>query len=342
MRTLYGPLTATIAVFVALVGMESLLRAYHTGFFRLDSLLPDPAGYVGMARADFHPRLGWVPKVGEFERTTWSWSVGDPGMRNNGSGQALAGEPLLAVGDSFTFGDEVSDHETWPAHLEQILGVHVLNGGVFAYGVDQAVLRAELLLESCSPELVLLALISNDINRTEFSYYSEWKPFYDFEGGEPVLKNVPVPSGPAPTPVFSSVREALSYSFLFNAILKRVIPNWWYYGRAFKEAHDDGDSLTVELLVGLRGTAQAEGADLVVIALATNGRIGDNTRLVGVIPELRRRGIHVLDLISALEQLPSAEGSDMFAPGGHYSPSGNRWVASRIAEYVDSLPRADE
>lgn len=55
-------------------------------------------------------------------------------------------KPILAVGDSYTFGDEVSDWETWPAQLQKLSGRRVINGGVFGYGIDQAFLRARRLL----------------------------------------------------------------------------------------------------------------------------------------------------------------------------------------------------
>ena len=60
-----------------------------------------------------------------------------------GGGTTPDGSVILAVGDSFTFGDEVKDDETWPAHLQQLLGRRVLNAGVSGYGFDQIVLRAE-------------------------------------------------------------------------------------------------------------------------------------------------------------------------------------------------------
>jgi hypothetical protein len=45
---------------------------------------------------------------------------------------------ILAVGDSFVFGSEANDNESWPAYLEQILGVPVVNG---AAGGDMATIR---------------------------------------------------------------------------------------------------------------------------------------------------------------------------------------------------------
>ena len=65
---------------------------------------------------------------------------------------------ILAVGDSCTYGDEVSDNETWPAYLEAEMGTRVWNAGVFGYGLDQAVLRAEVLLPKLKPDILIVGL----------------------------------------------------------------------------------------------------------------------------------------------------------------------------------------
>jgi len=51
---------------------------------------------------------------------------------------------IATVGDSFTFGDEVSFEASWPNRLEEQLGskIQVLNFGVTGCGIDQAYLRA--------------------------------------------------------------------------------------------------------------------------------------------------------------------------------------------------------
>ena len=66
---------------------------------------------------------------------------------------------ILAVGDSFVFGDQVSDGETWPAILEKRLNRRVVNGGVSNYGAAQAVLRAEQLLKAEPYTLVILSIL---------------------------------------------------------------------------------------------------------------------------------------------------------------------------------------
>src|SRR5688572_7785806 len=48
-----------------------------------------------------------------------------------------------AFGDSFTYGDEVGDGETWPHYLSMATHCEVRNFGFSAYAADQAVLRYE-------------------------------------------------------------------------------------------------------------------------------------------------------------------------------------------------------
>ena len=66
---------------------------------------------------------------------------------------------ILILGDSFTFGDEVSDNETWPAVLEKIANKKVVNGGVFGYGIDQSFLRMKVLVAKYNPDIVIFSFI---------------------------------------------------------------------------------------------------------------------------------------------------------------------------------------
>ena len=96
-----------------------------------------------------HPANIWKTKV----------TILEDGIRSNGeAAHAGTGDIILAVGDSFTFGDEVSDDETWPAKLEKISGKRVINGGVFGYGVDQIYLRMRTLARRYKPDIIIFSL----------------------------------------------------------------------------------------------------------------------------------------------------------------------------------------
>jgi len=83
---------------------------------------------------------------------------------------------VLVVGDSFTFGEQVSDNETWPACLERKLGRGVDNGGVSGYGTAQALRRASLkLAEKSYTTLVLSTLVDpvdGDFGRDILSFHN--------------------------------------------------------------------------------------------------------------------------------------------------------------------------
>lgn len=334
---LYGFVAAAIGLFIALIVLEGLIRLYHGELLNVNSQLPPPPNRVTSPIAQYHPQLGWVPKTGAYEKSVGErWIINDAGLRNNGTSFSSTKRPILAVGDSFTFGVEVLDHATWPAQLEHLLQSPVLNGGVFAYGVDQAFLRATLLMNTYEPKVVLLAFIGDDINRTEFSYYSAWKPYFEYVEGELMLRNTPVPTGQAPEPQFATMRTVLSYSFLCSALLRRFADRWWYYG-AIEKRHDDGEAVTVELFTRLDALLRAKNARLAVIALGTNGRIGGNSRTRAIIERASQRGIQVLDLASEIEKAQSNGQQNLFATGGHYSPTGNKWVAARVAKYLRAL-----
>jgi hypothetical protein len=65
----------------------------------------------------------------------------------------------VVVDDSFTFGDQVSDDETWPACLEATLHRGVDNGGVFGYVAAQALRRALLKLNEKKYEHLVLSIL---------------------------------------------------------------------------------------------------------------------------------------------------------------------------------------
>jgi len=118
--------------------------------------------------AAFDPELGLVPKRGVWQDD--NITILEDRIRSNGGGEVPdSTEAILAVGDSFTFGDQVSDPETWPAQLEKLSGWRVINSGVFGYGVDQAFLRARRLLSRYRFNAVIFSFIPDDIDRCRMS-----------------------------------------------------------------------------------------------------------------------------------------------------------------------------
>ena len=328
-----GIILAAISVCLTTLGLELTLRIHHGKVLQFESLTAEPLNRV--ERMAYHPRLGWIPRPGRFG-SGWTANVDASGLRSNGRSISTTSRPILAVGDSFTFGDEVEDSETWAAHLEEVLNKRVLNAGVGAYGIDQAVLRAELLLDEYHPDVVILSFISDNINRTEFSYYPYgrgWKPYFEFANGSLSLRNVPVPQKLAHRR-FQTLRRALGYSFLANAILGRTAHRWWQNLPTIERIHYDGENVSVDLLTRLDGLTKNRGGQFIAIALATNGRIGGNARLPNTVKRAREKGIQVLDLSTETLKLQPDQLQNLFRPAGHYSPAMNSWIADHIAAFL--------
>lgn len=330
--TVHGIVLATISTGLTLLALEVAVRIHRGNLFNFQSSTTE------IGRMTYHPRLGWIPRSGRSS-DGWTSNVDASGIRSNGRSISTASRPVLAVGDSFTFGDEVEDGETWSARLEEILNKRVLNAGVGAYGIDQAFLRAELLLDEYDPDVVILSFISDDINRTEYSYYSYgrgWKPYFEYENGSLMLRNIPVPQEPAPrgSRGFQTVRRALSYSDLADAVLRRIAILWWPGHRVIQRIHHDGESVSADLLARLDGLTRGRRGQFIAIALATNGLIGGNTRLANLVKGAREKGFQVLDLSTETLKLRPSELQNLFLPGGHYSPAMNRAVAEHIAAFL--------
>ena len=148
---------------------------------------------------DYDPLLGWVLKPGLFTGPETGgkdlFASGDFGVRMNQ--HKILPVPkggILTSGDSFAAGSEVSDAETWPAHLERLAQIPVINAGTGAWGADQIILRVESLLEPLQPRAVVVSFMVDDIQRTKYRIYGGGnKPWFQVVDGKLIHNNFPVP-----------------------------------------------------------------------------------------------------------------------------------------------------
>jgi hypothetical protein len=102
---------------------------------------------------------------------------------------------ILILGDSFTFGDEVSDDETYPHYLATALAnTEILNLGVPGYGHDQMLLYLKEEGVKYHPDVVILGFVFPDTYRNLLTFFSYAKPEYKFVRGGVEVTNIPVPT----------------------------------------------------------------------------------------------------------------------------------------------------
>jgi hypothetical protein len=319
---------------LCLLALEIGLRVYHGewGFANFRFPQANKFGYHS-----YDPELGWVPK----SSNQWGMSITilREGIRSNGRGESWDGtdNPILAVGDSYTFGDKVSDSETWPAQLEKLSGRRVINGGVDGYGVDQIFLRARRFLSRYRFSAVIFSFIPDDIRRSQMSMmFATAKPYFDFKGGQLTLENVPVP------PTFLPEQEgellvALEHSRLAHTVIKRLFPEWWLRAPFEKQAQDreNGIKVACGVLQELEGLTKLLGSELIVLAQRTEVETpSEATATKGVLSCVTDPATRVLDLHPALSELKAEDPSRyhrLYVPNdGHMTAEGNQFVAREI------------
>ena len=143
--------------------------------------------------------LGWVPN------REHPWFTAD-GRRKSPSLPTT--KKILAYGDSFVFGADVTEKESFPHQLSLMIDDTVENFGVGGYGPDQAIIRLERHLQSGKQSnLVILGMPSENIARVvnvirrlyiplEGVHFA--KPIFVKEGGQWRLVN-DVPKWPPTT-----------------------------------------------------------------------------------------------------------------------------------------------
>lgn len=308
---------------------------------------PDPTSGVRMVGDRYpgthDPLLGYAPTPNVSGRDN-AWrslvSITAAGVRSNGAAAARGEAAVLAVGDSFTFGDEVDDADTWPAQLERLLDRPVVNGGVFGYGFDQIALRAEQLLERIAAPALVVGLVAEDVLRCEFSYRYAWKPYFEIVDGALALRNVPVPGPDRASPAEPLLRRTLRASFLADFVLRRLDPDGWLLPEQVR-VHRQGVEVSRLLLDRLADLAGARRLALLLVVQWVPGASPAPAR--AVVERAHARGVQVLEIEPILRAEIDAGRTrvdELFRihvrPGerpaiGHMSAAGNARVARAIA-----------
>lgn len=146
-----------------------------------------------------HPTFGWATRPDLRDRTAF----GDRLLNTNSRGLRGTREyPLEApaatlrvvlLGDSFTFGEGVSDHETYAQRLEaRFPRLEMINLGVHGYAHDQMLLFFEEEGLRYRPEVVMLGFIGADMKRNRLAFRDYAKPYFSLDAGKLRLRGVPI------------------------------------------------------------------------------------------------------------------------------------------------------
>ncbi len=339
-ESLKRSLLVVASILVGLMALEVGLRASTWGYlFTWPNFVLDARTVLAerdSGRYVHDDRLGYLPRTGYAAPGV---TIEADGLRR--TGEQTADAPILAVGDSFTFGDEVKDGQTWPAQLKLLTGRHVLNGGVSGYGFDQAVLRAEQLAGKYKPSAIVVGFIADDIRRTEMRrLWSADKPYFDLDGnpgsGKIVLRNVPVPPRADPRTTLTFWQRTLGYSYLFDFILRRLdLLHDWFGDHVRVHPAGTGETLACRLTDRLANLQRSSGARVIVVAeydpvvWDDPAFAAEQRRMTkGLLDCAERNGLATIDSFPALAE--TAQPRRLYGLW-HMTEDGNRLIAKLIA-----------
>lgn len=154
--------------------------------FKFDKKIRNSAGYflsgnkANVFMYDAH--LGWFNKK--------SWKSEDAKEQTNSVGMRDHREysefppdgtlRILSIGDSFTYGSQSANNETWQHYLRTNQpNWEVLNFGVPGYGLDQSYLLYEQEKQKWHPDVVIIGFFTGDILRQT----NVFRPFLEHTAG---------------------------------------------------------------------------------------------------------------------------------------------------------------
>lgn len=251
------------------------------------------------------PELGWTNRPRQEDGVT----VHAIGTRAT-SAVPNAHADVLLVGDSFTFGTDVRDEETYAWALSSTATVR--NHGVPGYGPGQMLLTSRRHGEDA--DVVIMALLIMDLERALYDHFFNPKPRFVQTDAGLQLTNVPVPTR---AEQLQAQRFSPRSVDVIRVLARRLMPQ-----------EPDPSELVRAILERFLAETRASGAIPRVVALPS-GYDHEPEGWLG----------HLCDdpaCISLVDALDGLERAEVVGAGGHWNALGHRRIAQAMAPVVAS------
>jgi hypothetical protein len=278
---------------------------------------------------EWSPSRGWTLKPNLKEasfrgKSVNSNSKGVRGRREIGYEKPNGMTRIVVLGDSFTFGEEVGDDETFSHYLEELIpNSEVLNLGVHGYGHDQMLLYLEEEGIRYQPDLVILGFMPDDMERNVLSFRDYAKPRFGLRQGQLELL-----TGSIPRP--EAMLEGEIWRSRFGDLLTMMRSRYeWRTGQTSSFTKE----LTWALLDEMKATAERAGARPAFAYLPVYGEIprtdlGLTSRERTFFSYCKERGIASLYVQPAFSE--EARRGATFKTEGHWGPFEHRTAAEGL------------
>ncbi len=261
---------------------------------------------------------------------------------------------VLFLGDSVTFGEGVSDNETFPQLLEgrrtgRGRRVQALNGGVPGYGIANEVELFVDVRESVAPDVAVLVFYLNDaIPSPAIRVFTPPAWLADsYLVGRLYVVASRAAGGLAPASRFMP-EQSLVEGWQREVLAARGDPSRALAAKNLADwgvAWSDGVWSWIEpYVVKFASLARETGARPLLVVTPLEAQL-DASRLDDR-PQRRMReiggklGMPVVDVLPALREASGASKEALFLDHCHFSPAGHRVVAEAIGQALDRLDPA--
>ncbi|MCG3199410.1 MAG: SGNH/GDSL hydrolase family protein [Candidatus Omnitrophica bacterium] len=288
---------------------------------------------LNIAQAQFDPELGWIPLPNSSRPGATVNRLGQRGSEVVPVERTDRSPRVLLVGDSYTFGAQVNDEETYSSLLAKryLPEGEVINLGISGYGPDQAILFYEREGVKYKPDIVVLGFFVHGISRCAagFKYYA--KPRFELVGEEVQPSGARIPS---PTELLAEYRAGS----------RKIAPRYPYLAEEFLDLFrkattrkiDETSSvwkITEGMLDRFRERAEAEGTHPFLLIIPYSEILEEkesrSTVVAGLlVNKARASGLACLDLGPIFREKAPREKGPLY--NGHWTARGHEIAAEAL------------
>lgn len=284
----------------------------------------------------FHPTRGWAnrPHVRNARIMRYPdgghWTVNTNSRGLRGRTEYAQPKPpgtirIVVLGDSFTFGEEVDDDDTYCAQLNALLaGTEVLNLGVHGYGHDQMLIYLTEEGVGYSPDIVIVGFVTEDVQRNVVQFKDYAKPRFSVSGGRLHLHNRHL----------HAPEEMIRREFLRSKALDLLVIFYQNARWQWRSTQEEMETVTSALLREMAATSRAAGAVPLYVYLPVLGELAQVSQEPFAGEEwldavCRAHGIDMVSLRPAFNAALAA--SEVFDTTRHWEPAAHRVAARALA-----------
>lgn len=370
-QKLFSVITVSVSIICGVLLLEYMLGWYRES---IDNSSQMDAGFMR-----YHPQLGWALTPdwqGKHRHHDFdvSYRTDANGFRQQPAITSDYGSPSIALlGDSFTFGFGVEDDETFAALMARAdSGRNYLNFGIPGYSTDQQFLQmGQQSLKQGNTQTVnhylLVFYLGNDILDIMLPHPLQAepaKPYFETDGNNLTLKNIPVPQTRKPAALRHTTLNDLTYGNALAAytglddllISKSEILQWLLPAKAdatqaeldaiLAERLADNRQLLFVLLKAMHEEARRQNASFSIAILPGSSWINSPQSYSFYFQEHVRNallqmaeqlGIDSIDLATGLK--PHADRELYFPNERHLTRFGNEIVADLLLQHLNRVEK---